>query len=327
MTSFAHQRFLIPLAALQDLLSKVKKQKDPGIAFYQGRARDILFRLEGLCRIYREIQDEKFFDTWYKEFKSLEDALGSMDHNEAMWKEFDGYKELKKASAKLFQERFIEESSFLTDVLKNNGWLSGEKLMSFSSALESMVWKDEEGDVIGYGNAMNQELSKVVKKYRKGELDISNLESGLHEFRRRLRWVSIYASAANGLVQVRVIKLIPQEIKKYCTKDIVTSPFNVMVKPAKDQKTIEIQSPHFFALSWLIQNLSQLKDTGIRNIAFNELVITAAVKDKNLRQKFLKTCKFNPDDVCALAEQTIDEFIYRDLIPDRVGRDIKRSQS
>lgn len=325
MTTLAHQRFLKPIQQLSTILVKTKSQKDKALGLYQGNARDVLFRLEALCRVYRKSGDKKFFNYWYKEFKHMEDLLGRMDHYEEVHKEFSGYKEFKKSADKIFRLRHKEIADFLTGSLMNDGWLSGEKMQLFTDGLAEVKWMEEDEDLMEFGDAMCDELDKLVDKYRSGELDPYKLEAGMHEFRRRLRWISIYAQAANGTVQLRAAKKIPADLAKYCPKEISSSPFNAMEKAPKGKAVITIQSHYFYALSWLILRLSNLKDVGIRTEAFNEMMHASGTKDAKLVAKFKGTCDFDPEQIATLAESDIDDFIYKDFITERIWRDIMRS--
>jgi len=325
MTNLALERFIGPINDLQQILTKGRNQKEKGKSLYRNKGRDVLFRLEALCRVYREINDKKFFDTWYKKFKLLEDVLGEMDFNDAMHQEFSKYKELQKHSAKVFLSRFEEEANFLTETIQSGGWQNGSPLAEFNDGLQKVQWKTDEEDRAAFGLVMCQELDKLVSKYREGELDMFRLEEGIHEFRRKLRWVSIYAQAANGLVQLRAEKHIPEEVRKYCTSEVVESPFNVLAKNKAIKNPIYIQSHHFYAMSWMIKKLSVLKDDGFRFEMFKHLCESAGLRDKKLTEKFLKTCEINPDTISATADEIADRFIYVDIIPERIRRDIKRS--
>lgn len=327
MTTYASQRFTAPIHDLSAILVKCKHQKEKGMGFFRNKSRDVLFRLEGLCRIYRNIGDKKFFDSWYKEFKLLEDTMGSMDHNTSMHLEFFGYKEFKTASLKIFDARFKEEAIYVSDLLRNDGWLNGEKMKEFSDGLAKLDWKEDDDDVVSYGTVFCDALDKVVNKYRNGELDPSRPEEGVHEFRRRLRWVSIYAQVANGMIGLRQVTKVSDDLKKYCTPEIVNSRFNVFEKPANGQRTIIIQSHYFYALSWLIRELSELKDAALRSQAFNEMMVTSSIKDPKLYKKFLATCRYDPNEVASIVEIIIDDFIYKDFIPERICRDVLRSKS
>lgn len=305
----AENKFIVYVNALSELLAKSRYQKDKAVGLYKNGGRNVIFRLEALCRLYREIHNKKFFDKWYKEFKALEDTLGAMDHHDAMQKEFTGYKPLKKSSDQILTKCFEEEAGFLNDVLKNNGWLNGEALGEFLTGLKKIEWLETEEDSYAYVKAVRKEVKKLDKKYRSGEFDLNLLEEGLHDFRRKIRWISIYASTSNGILQLRQVKEIPKSLEKYCTDDVVKSPFNILTKAAKGQKTIYLSAPHFYALSWLIQHLGDLKDIGLRHETFIELCHVAGVKESTLIAKFEATCDFPPADIAVIAKEAIDHFI------------------
>ena len=322
---FALQRFVTPLNQLNALLEKGRYQKDKAVGLYNNDGRTLVFRLEALCRIYRDIHDKKFFKEWYRKFKVLEDALGNMDYNESMHKEFSAYKELKKVSEENFKAHLDESAVYVTNMLKNDGWLSGDAIREFVDGLNSLDWLDAEEDRVAYANVICDELDKLVIKYGNGEINPHELEEGLHEFRRRLRWVSIYAQVSDGLVQITPVKNVPNDVLKYCTDDIISSPFNALPKAQKNQHTLTIQSHYFYAMSWLIQYTGELKDIGQRYEAFKELTKQAGLRNVNVNKQFLASCKHAPTDISSLAEAAIDEFIYRDFIPERICRDFMRS--
>ena len=326
MTSSAMQRFVAPLNQLNEILQQGRNQRDKGAAFYKNHGRDVLYKLEALSRVYKNISDKKFFEKWNKHFKSLEDALGLMDYNDAMNNEFSGYKELKKSAEKKFGVGFQEASLAVSIMLKEEGWISGERTDEFVSGLNEVHFKDGDVDRVAFANVVTDEMDKLVMKYGNGEIDPYDLEGGLHEFRRRLRWVSIYAQVSNGLFQLRPIGKIPADLHKYCTREVVSSPFNKLPKPSKGTDPVVIQAHYFYALSWLIQYLGDMKDVGLRYAAFLELDASEG-KNAALTKKFIATCVADPKDVATLAESAIDDFIYRDFIPERICRDIMRSIS
>lgn len=322
--SIAKERLLVYSRDLQELLQNTARKRDKALFFYTNKGRDILFRLEALTRLYRFVLDKKFFDGWYKEFKALEDTLGSMDHGDSMFREFSAYKPFRKSAEKILQARLHEESGFLSDTLSNNGWLDGSKMKGFEKGLDAVDWKENEEDLNSYAEGILEELQKLEEKYRGGVIDLYSLEEGLHEFRRRLRWVSIYASAANGAIQLRPVKTMDQSIAKYCIKSITESPFNALPKAPKGIEPVYLQSHYFYAMSWLINYLGELKDIGIRYESFQELYSQLPAPDRKLKEQFFATCKYHPDQIHALAEMAVDTFIYQDRILERLQRDLLR---
>ena len=43
-----------------------------------------------------------------------------------------------------------------------------------------------------------KEIDSIHNKLVNNKLNLNDLENGIHEFRRKLRWVGIYSSALNG---------------------------------------------------------------------------------------------------------------------------------
>jgi galactokinase len=65
-------------------------------------------------------------------------------------------------------------------------------------------------------------------------------------------------------------KTAPKQLAKYLTKEIITSPFNKM-PDAKDNKYfLLLGKNYFYALSWMIAELGNLKDNGLHIIALKE---------------------------------------------------------
>ncbi|MDZ4751444.1 MAG: hypothetical protein SGI87_07520 [Flavobacteriales bacterium] len=313
------------ILALQELIAKGKNQKNKGESFFKNGGRAVLFRLEGLCRVYREITNKKFFDTWYKQFKLIEDMLGDMDHQLAMHEHFSSVAGLKKASEKTFLSVYTKYSTMTSEAMLAGGLLNGTALKEFEEGLLLTEWPEGDKNKVEYGLVMCSELEKAEDKYRDGEIDPWHLENGVHEIRRRLRWVSIYAQTAMGMIQLRKSPFIPEELEDYCTDEILTLPFNVMPKKLTGVQPLFVQSNYFYALSWMIQYLGDLKDEGLILESFDLLK-----KENKIAEKDLKAAKeLLPEATVAElsyeAERALDKFFYDDYLGDRIIRDIIRS--
>jgi hypothetical protein len=315
--------FQQPLSDLSALLQSAKRQKDKGLYVYSKGARTLLFRLEALCRLFRNTGTKGFFDHWYKEFKALEDTLGAMDYHDSMHRELLAYKGLKKAANHLFGLRFEEESAFLGDVLLSQGWLQADKLKSFQEQCAAELPKEEELRFYIIRELI-KEWQKTLEKYEDGTLDLTQLEAGVHEFRRRIRWVSIYTAALEGRIELAKAP-IAERWRVYMTPDVMQSPFLRWPKPAKGIEPIMIQPQHFYALSWLIARLAEWKDTGMRHHAFMDALHHANIKDAAVKKQFLLTCPIAPEDVCMQSEEAVEAFIYSYRVPQRWVMDLNRA--
>lgn len=317
------------LDELQAILKKSTRQPDPALAFYKSGARNTLFRLEALARIGRGTTDKKKFDLLYNRFKQLEDILGAMDYAEAMMKLFSSKQGLSTQAKSYFGKLFTEELRQLNLILSEDGWLNGEVFSGMLGQLDSSFDFKDDKSRKSLSEFLSDELEKVEKQYRNGELNPHDTEGGLHEFRRKIRWFSIYASSLNGLIQIKKVPATEERLKKYCTPEIVKSPFNKLPSVPKGIKPFEIQSTYFYALSWMIDELGKLKDLALENEAFEKLLQLLPADKKELKsalkKDFRSSLPFAPEEVPVRAESAIDDFIYRDRVLMRIGRDLARS--
>lgn len=329
MNSIIDSRFSTPIMATSDLLKKSNKTKNPGLYFFENGGRNILFRLEALCRIYRKHDSGKFLQPWYDAFKSLEDAMGAIDHNQAMAREFASFKEIRKVSDREFGRRFEAQVAFLSQSLSEQGWLNGKMLDGFSNDLKKNWKLNDKNDREWVSIFLVDEMDQLEKGYRKGKLNPESLENGIHELRRKVRWVSIYASALNGMIQLKMVPVLDQELKKYCTKDIIQSPFNKLPQALKELRPITLQSTPFFALSWLIKRLSDIKDSGLRMEAMNLIVDQGSFASSKAKElflnKYVNSLPFAVDELATNAEMEMDGFLYKNRIFELLKRDILRS--
>lgn len=320
-------RFKTYLSTLSNQIDQTAEYPNPGLGFYKSGARNTLFRLEGICRMYRKVADSKKLDKWYKVFKELEDLLGTIDHHESMALEFAQIPELKALSDKIFLERFHAEIDFLGEKLKADNWIDGTRIKSILKDLEELSNMNSKQERETVAVFLIDEMQKLEWQYEEGEIDMRKLEEGVHEFRRKLRWISIYATVLEGGIQLRNVPAIDPHIQAYCTDPIVNSPFNRFPPAIEGREPLVIQSTYFYALSWLIQRLGDLKDAGLRFEAAHELVLASEMSEQN-REAFLlqyrQKMEFNPLLVLTHAEQAIDNFLQRDLILHKIARDLKR---
>jgi hypothetical protein len=112
------------------------------------------------------------------------------------------------------------------------------------------------------------------------------MEADVHELRRKIRWLSIYPQALQGCIQLSKNKKIPAYLNKYLTKEIITSPFNKMPDAGNCHYFLMLDGNHFYALSWMIAKLGNLKDNGLQIIALREaLQQTAGMNESEAIKK------------------------------------------
>ncbi len=274
-------RFQKHLTAFQNVLNNVAVEKNPAYALHKQKARTPLFMLEALCRLYKKMHNKKKFSKLYDRFKLLEDLLGAIDF-------YDTYVEFAKANKKIptsisayFKKKLAEKCEELNMVLKTKGWMDGDalRMKKIVGKLNEADWKDEVGDRKAAIAAYLDEMAGIKKDIAENKINFDNVEEDVHELRRELRWLSIYAQAFDGLFQLKQSKQIKTSQKKYLTKNILTSPFNKMPAVGDLKNVIQLNAPNFYALSWLIDALGNLKDSGLNILAVTEAVMVTEKVD------------------------------------------------
>lgn len=255
--------FLFYSKQLQTLLTKASKQKNPALWLYTNDARTPLFMLEGLTRLHNKAFDEKLFDKWNKRFKKLEDLFGEIDQYLALEKELRANKKVSIEVLKYFNVNANNFISKCNQRLSEKEWLNN-KLLSFDEKLceFSVDYNKEYIEELTF--SLIDEIDAILSFCEKCEYQFTKLEEQVHELRRKLRWLSIYAQALQGLIQ---LKKSPKKSKyqlNYFKKDVLNSPYNKLPSKPKNTAIIEFDTDSFFALSWLIKELGKLKDDGLK---------------------------------------------------------------
>ena len=276
-SSAGYQRFSHFLNLLQPMIEKAEAAENPALSFYQQGARTPLFMLEALSRIYRETIAEKPFKKMKDRFKALEDQLGAVDYYDAFSKELSGVPEISQESKDFLSKRMTEELEKLINLLLEDGWMGDDnkRMKKINEKLQEAKWPDDSTDADKIRSFYEQAINDILAAIEKGEINFDNVEEDVHELRREIRWLSIYPQALRGLMQLKTAETTPSYISKYLTPEIVNSPFNKMPEAKSGSPVIYLDANHFYAMSWLIAELGNLKDSGLKIEAVAETLIAA----------------------------------------------------
>jgi hypothetical protein len=256
--------FLFYSKQLQALLMKASKQKNPALWLYANDARTPLFMLEGLTRLHNKAFDEKIFDKWNKRFKKLEDLFGEIDQYLVLEKELKTNKKVTKEVLKYFAVNANSLINKCNQRLSEKEWLNN-KLLSFDEKLSEFNVDYNKEYIEELTFSLIDEVDAILSFCEKCEYQFTKLEEQVHELRRKLRWLSIYAQSLQGLIQ---LKKSPKKSKyqlNYFTKEVLNSPYNKLPAKPKNTAIVEFDADSFFALSWLIKELGTLKDAGLKS--------------------------------------------------------------
>ncbi len=276
------QRFTFFLDQLQKLFSKAATQKNPALWLYANNARTPLFMLEGLSKLYGDLHNKKKFSKLKMHFKLLEDAIGAIDYYDTVAKEFEKNKKIPATVINYLQAQTREKIQYFNELLVEEKWLGADKLRvtKIQKKLLKVDWLNEEKEITAIQEFYGKSIYEILEFLKTKQYRFDNMELDVHELRRKLRWLSIYPQAMKGSIQLGANKASPQHLKKYLTKEIVNSPYNVMPEVGTATCFLMLEKKYFLSLSWMIADLGKLKDSGLNVIALKEaLQQTSALKE------------------------------------------------
>lgn len=247
-------RFEKPIATLEALLTPEALAADKLDAtldeIVKRDARGRLFALEGLLRIYDAIQPS--LAPHLGPIKEAEDAIGHyterveyLDYAKAL--EAPGpVLEVLTARAQDGRERLREQLAAMPATLA-----------ALRRALDATHWLGEAEDA----EAVLAEIARELRRYAKKKYDLRELQSGVHELRRNLRWFLVYVQALDGLVLLERARG-PIKLNAYSyleTHPIAQSRFSKVPANLSLGWVTQISNAYFLALSKIVNELGEVK--------------------------------------------------------------------
>lgn len=309
---------------LQTLLDKAAKQKNPALWLYQNNARTPLFMLEGLAKMYAGLHNKKRFTKLKEHFKLLEDTLGAVDYYDNVAKDLAANKNISDAVINYLQAETREKIQSLNEILTEKKWIQNDesRINKALAKLEDADWLDEEKESKAIEEFYGEAIYDITEFITETKLHFDNIEKDVHELRRKLRWLSIYPQALQGCIQLAKPKTTIKQLTKYCTKEITNSPFNKMPDAGDCKYLLLLDQNYFYALSWMIAALGNIKDDGLHIVAVKEaLMATGAASEKEADKKVyqllgakqtkLQTLLDNAERICKtyFGEQNLEHLI------------------
>jgi hypothetical protein len=244
--------------------------------------------LEGLAKVYSGIHNKKKFAKLKEHFKLLEDILGAIDYYDSFAKEFAKNNNIPAAVVNYLQAQSREKIQSMNELLVEKKWLGddADRIKKIQKKLAEAEWLKEEDEINAINDFYGEAIYEIVEFTAKMKFHFDNVEADVHELRRKLRWLSIYPQAFRGCIQLSKTKTSPKHLSKYLTKEITGSPYNKMPDSGDCKYFLLLNQNYFYALSWMIAELGNLKDNGLTIIAVKEaLQQTAALNDADAFKK------------------------------------------
>jgi hypothetical protein len=273
-TPVGKSRFLYYLNKVETILDNAATSENPALVAYKEDLRTPFFMLEALSRLYKKIYSHKKLTKLNEHFKDIEDALGGIDYYDGFYQQFLQQKNIPARITGFIKDQRDEKTQDLNDLLKEEKWIGKNKnrVSKIKKDLDQINWFDEKHDSQAILDVYQDDIDKVIKKYKVKKLEFKDVENDVHELRRRVRWLSIYPQALRGLMQLKQNVEPPDFLKKYLTPEVLNSPFNVLPDGSGLQSHIMLNNNYFYALSWIIAELGKLKDSGLKILLLEDSI-------------------------------------------------------
>jgi hypothetical protein len=299
-------RFEYYLIQLDEILLAACKTDNAALYLYENDARTKLFMLEGMCKLYAGLHNEKKFLKLKATFKALEDLIGSIDY-------YDSFSIKLRASKKIPNELSIalankrdEKIAELNQLLLSKKWINHAPLRTIKirKKLKKIKWQTPEKEIALIKGFYIKSIESIINFYKETGAEFTDIELQVHEIRRRLRWLSIYAQALQGVIQFDNKNVRDERIKKYLTPAIASSVFNKLPAKGKNVSTLLVKKNYFLALSYVINELGIIKDNGLKILATKEaLQSKAKIIDKIALQRALQLHNLKADGLIKIMKK------------------------
>lgn len=253
------------------LLQQANHSKDAAQYLLTHDARTPLFYLEAMTRVLMHEHNPKRMRKLNELFKVFEDALGVMDYYAGLLHDFKGNRKIPVKARRLLQDKYRLSSEHLNTLLHEYRWLGtdADRLRKVHKSLDNMDWLND------------RELRKALKRRYQDDIQaisremkrpLEDIENDVHELRRDTRWLSIFPQAFKGFIRLHPQAVIPTNLSKYATTEIIQSPFNQLPAVDSVDEVLWLNPAAYYGISWLIAQLGTLKDEGLRLQALTELL-------------------------------------------------------
>ncbi len=241
-------------------LKKAKNSDDPALFLHKSKLRTPLFMAESILRISNTFISDKEIKEWYDLIKKLEDYLGAIDNYVTLLADFSKLKTVKSPQLEYISKKLDKTIDKLNKKLKKNDFYIKD-LEEMNKSFKTNF--NDKRIVTKLHEEIRKELKEAAEFFSRFPSGFDDMELQVHELRRKLRWISIYGAAFDGLIAIKETKEKYKWEKKFITPSVIKNPFNKL--PLKKYLThhINLNKKAFYALSFVIDELGKIKDKGL----------------------------------------------------------------
>lgn len=264
-----------PKASNEKILNDVHVVRD---------VRTHFFRLQALLRAYKEIEGDTL-EISFVRVKEAEDGLGMYGdridfHDIALKLYRDGY--LDHLAPIHYMKVMREEEKKRLEVYLNS---VPSLLHDVEESLENIDWRGQKKDALKVLDFLVSE----IESYMDLPFDMDNLEKGIHEMRRKLRWLLLYIQSLEGMI--RLVDGISElgEYDYLTTHPIANGPFTKLTPSFPVKHGADMPREYFLALSKAVEELGVIKSVGeIHEALIEAYVGSGAAASRNEAKKIVE---------------------------------------
>ncbi|MDP2345286.1 MAG: hypothetical protein Q8O67_30360 [Deltaproteobacteria bacterium] len=254
------ERVLVHAAKVDAVL---RSETDPDKLVDAVMSKDLrrqVFLLEGASKMYSDIHG-KPAEAVYDNVKKLEDQLGAVSMTKSNLAAAEKVKADPKVIALLTKDAADARTALKTILVED--WMPDAKgrIPGMRDIVEDWgeaKWGSYEKDT----KKVKEELSRRLEKLESTPYDMKDLQGGVHELRRQLRWFPIYAESLNGLFQLDDKQNPVKAYEPLLKADIATSKYVQLPDASREKDPIQLPKSVYCALMQLTLDLGGLKDQG-----------------------------------------------------------------
>jgi hypothetical protein len=254
------ERVLVHAAKIEGIL---RSETDPDKLVDVVMGKDLrrqVFLLEGISKMYTDIHGKKA-ERVYDETKRLEDQIGKYSMTKSNLAAAEKVGADPRAVTILRTD--MEAARAALKGLLVEEWMPNAKgkipaMRDIVEDWSEAKWGSYEKDLA----KVKDELSRRLGKLEETPYDMNNLEDGIHELRRQLRWFPIYAESLNGLFQLDETKNPVPAYEPLLKHEIASSKYVQLPAADREKDPISLPKSVYCALMQLTLDLGALKDSG-----------------------------------------------------------------
>lgn len=278
--------------------------------------RSSFFQLQGLSSIYKS-KDSKFFGTLKDYFKNFEDRIGQVALMKSLYEAAVELNEPRLAD--YFLGRWgIAETSFAEDLRLKKIW--GVDQSGFSDLLQKIdsydKWSDYKKDRSFILKSFIESAEKLQKSIQNNEFVQTDIEKGLHELRRNVRWINIKTRTLAGAAEYVQEKKLPSELNSWFNIFLQENPKLLENRflnlgPTQVKKPIQLPLKALAMFGEIVYKMGNLKDRAELEIYFAQATQALAfTKDQQkavMQKVYLKTGQ-GPTDHVQVSQEYHDQI-------------------